>query len=134
MQICAIPDETLARFAKKGFAASNMCFANCANIVFSLKLGNYVLCWVIDSHGQRHAHAVFEKDGAYFDPTLQGRSSLALTYEFVASLSRDELIEEMVRGGATYDAKSGTIDGYAPALMSDGTRQCIEIRSHWPSA
>jgi hypothetical protein len=128
MDIDDLPGETLKRLKEKGFVQANRCFANCARMVFQLPAMDfeYVLCWLVDVHGQKHPHAVIGKSGKYYDPMLQG-SPLVARYVHIESYSRAALIEAMVREGGQCDAQRGMLEGTPPALLADGRIRCIEV-------
>lgn len=125
MKIKSLTKELLDHFINKNCTQPKMCFANCARIVFSLHFGNYVLCWVTEADGQKHGHAVIEYKGDFFDPTLQAASLTNNQYQHVKTFTRDELIRLMEKHGAQFNNNAGTIEGFPPALMRDGSIQCV---------
>jgi len=134
MKITEVPEDVLFRWKEKGYTAANHCFANCSRLVFqtpAMGLG-YVLCW-IDINGQRYPHAVISHRDNYFDPTLQ-RSNLECSYDFVKQYSRTELISAIVNGGGQYDEARGTIEGFPPSLLEDGTIACVGVDAPRPRA
>lgn len=125
MQITLAQPELLEHLEKKGCTQPNQCYANCARIVYSLQVGNYVLCKITDANGRKHGHAIIGFNNNFFDPTLQKNSKLATHYEHIRTFTRDELIAFMKNEGGQFGDDG--YEGWPPALMADDSIQCIEV-------
>lgn len=126
MQVTKLPDKTIEQMKQDGFAKPKHCYANSANVVLKKLFvgGQYVLCWMTDSAGGVHGHAVIEAQGSYFDPTLQANSGISTRYVHVQTFTRDELIAFIEQSCG----KGSISTGFAPpALLPNGKIACIEV-------
>lgn len=127
-EITELPAKALGQMKDDGRTAPKGCYSNACKIVLSGKIpgAKYVLCWVADSAGGIHGHAVFESRGLYFDPTLQANSGISTYYKEVKTFTRDELVELLANEfGANFMSEGF----FPPALLPDGQVSCVEVES-----
>lgn len=126
MQITNLPDPTLAKLIQDGMADRNHCYMNAARLVLNNHFGDaeYVLCWVTDSAGGVHGHAVVKAKGHYWDPTLQAASASVTNYMFVKMFTRSELIKFIEESCGPGSITTGF---HPPALFPGGRIECVAI-------
>lgn len=128
IKIKELPPKALGQMTADGFTKPKGCYANASQIVLSQKAvgANYVLCWMKDSAGGIHGHAIFECQGFYFDPTLQANSGISTYYEHVKTYTRDQLVTLLTETFGQDFVESGYVP---PALLPNGQISCVEVEN-----
>jgi len=130
LSIQSIPADLYENLKENDCTIPNHCYANCANVVMNLDLAQeYVLCFIEEESGDIHGHAVLKVDGKYYDPTLYKTNRIMKNYWAHSEFSKVQLIlfiKNWYGDNLEYNSE-GVPEMYPPALMKDGTVQCLYV-------